>query len=495
MKNRWFRRMSSLLAVTLSVAGVFGSGMGEVVSAAEKRQPAPAAGSALTLCTYDEPVFTRVGEKMIVADAGDPDVAETPAQFYQIVQKHMVARDTAYTVTYKGSYEDIERSASAIIRKVGAIDDPKNSDDGDFLTGSVLHTGYSCSFNSTAARYNFTNAYTDTAEEVAAVNDAVKKALATLAVDGLSDVGKVKVIHDYVVNLLQYDRTLSDHSAYGGLVAKKHTTVCQGYALIMYKMLTEAGVPCKYVTGYAGENHAWNLVKMGNYWYALDATWDDPISSKPVLSYDYFLKGSKTIEKDHALDEDYTTYKLNTKDYSWKYMMQQAGDQVATSQTTREVMNAKVAVNRNDYCQTLEAMLDEAFGYADAGENQRALYDVYKGILEQIVAAIPYMQYYRLKTNDEELFAAFLESADNHISKNIVDPVMKYLDGDDILDDALDLAFEDFDVDELVELEDAELENLLSTYIYQCFNRKLNSYAKKYAADTVDAVVADLEGK
>ena len=176
-------------------------------------------------------------------------------------------------------------------------------------------------------------------------------------------------------------------------------------------------------------------------------------------------------------------------------MMQQAGDQVATSQTTREVMNAKVAVNRNDYCQTLEAMLDEAFGYADAGENQRALYDVYKGILEQIVAAIPYMQYYRLKTNDEELFAAFLESADNHISKNIVDPVMKYLDGDDILDDALDLAFEDFDVDELVELEDAELENLLSTYIYQCFNRKLNSYAKKYAADTVDAVVADLEGK
>ena len=55
------------------------------------------------------------------------------------------------------------------------------------------------------------------------------------------------------------------------------------------------------------EAHAWNYVKMDNgKWYAVDATWDDPIiiggSSAGVNRYQYFLKGSTTFFGNHKED-------------------------------------------------------------------------------------------------------------------------------------------------------------------------------------------------
>ena len=41
--------------------------------------------------------------------------------------------------------------------------------------------------------------------------------------------------------------------------------------------------PCVYVKG---KNHAWNMVKIGGYWYNVDVTWDDSRKDR----YYYFLK-------------------------------------------------------------------------------------------------------------------------------------------------------------------------------------------------------------
>lgn len=58
------------------------------------------------------------------------------------------------------------------------------------------------------------------------------------------------------------------------------------------------------------ENHAWNYVQIGNYWYAIDTTWDDPISSNGRVSesskYRYFLKGSNDMVKDHVPSSQFT---------------------------------------------------------------------------------------------------------------------------------------------------------------------------------------------
>ena len=73
----------------------------------------------------------------------------------------------------------------------------------------------------------------------------------------MNDFEKEKAVHDYVISHLAYDQSLVEHSAYGGLT--KGTTVCQGYALLTYRLLTEAGIENKIVEGHAGgQLHTWN---------------------------------------------------------------------------------------------------------------------------------------------------------------------------------------------------------------------------------------------
>lgn len=59
------------------------------------------------------------------------------------------------------------------------------------------------------------------------------------------------------------------------------------------------------------EKHAWNAVKIGEKWYLLDATWDDPvIVGRGIVPqstyYKYFLKGTNTFDKDHFLERRFT---------------------------------------------------------------------------------------------------------------------------------------------------------------------------------------------
>lgn len=63
--------------------------------------------------------------------------------------------------------------------------------------------------------------------------------------------------------------------------------VCESYARAFKVLCDRSGIPCVLVDGYArnaltaaGENHMWNYVKLDGAWYAVDVTWNDPISSK-----------------------------------------------------------------------------------------------------------------------------------------------------------------------------------------------------------------------
>jgi hypothetical protein len=59
--------------------------------------------------------------------------------------------------------------------------------------------------------------------------------------------------------------------------------------------LQQLNIPCYYVTGYAGQNHAWNIVKLDDGYYNVDATWDD---TNPA-TYDYFNCSDADYDKTH----------------------------------------------------------------------------------------------------------------------------------------------------------------------------------------------------
>lgn len=120
----------------------------------------------------------------------------------------------------------------------------------------------------------------------------------------------IKMVHDYIINNTEYDTTISKqniYNIYGTLVNKQ--SVCEGYAKSFKYIMDELGISCTLVIGRAtnsegkNENHAWNYVNLDGTWYAIDTTWDDPISATGWVSesskYKYFLKGSIDMSKDH----------------------------------------------------------------------------------------------------------------------------------------------------------------------------------------------------
>ena len=129
---------------------------------------------------------------------------------------------------------------------------------------------------------------------------------------------KVMYVHDWIVDNVTYDNNNSPNkdNIYGTFVNKN--VVCEGYAEGLKYLLDKLNIPCVlvYGTGYDengnSEAHAWNYVQMedGN-WYAVDATWDDPIyigsSNNPngnEYKHQYLLKGSKTFNVNHVSDGD-----------------------------------------------------------------------------------------------------------------------------------------------------------------------------------------------
>ena len=127
----------------------------------------------------------------------------------------------------------------------------------------------------------------------------------------------IKMVHDYLVENIEYDTSLSQsniYNVYGALV--KGRAVCEGYARSFKYLMDELGIPCTLVIGTGTnsqgqtENHAWNYVQLNGTWYAIDCTWDDPVSSTGYVSqssrYRYFLKGSNEFLQDHTPSGQFT---------------------------------------------------------------------------------------------------------------------------------------------------------------------------------------------
>ena len=130
---------------------------------------------------------------------------------------------------------------------------------------------------------------------------------------------KIKQIHDYLVDNLSYDQSLSGrniYNLYGVLVNK--SCVCEGYAKAFKYLMDEAGIDSVIVLGIGTnskgetENHSWNYVAIDGNWYAVDTTWDDPVIQcggilTSTYKYKYFLKGLASISKDHVANGQFTT--------------------------------------------------------------------------------------------------------------------------------------------------------------------------------------------
>lgn len=147
----------------------------------------------------------------------------------------------------------------------------------------------------------------------------LKKILINIVHDEMTDLEKVKAIHDYLVMNVVYDNELllkvgsgdSNIKYYHGfylegvLLDKK--AVCEGISKTFTALCNIEGIPCVTVEGYQSDNpngvgHAWNKVFVNNDWYIVDVTSDGTIinNSFEILTYKYFLIDDATYQKKYT---------------------------------------------------------------------------------------------------------------------------------------------------------------------------------------------------
>lgn len=155
--------------------------------------------------------------------------------------------------------------------------------------------------------------YRKTAPQEQLAFNAVESMAAAL--EGLSELEKAYAINQWLYLNVDYDYAHEkdkeyhqQYSDYGALIQK--IAVCQGFAISYYRIALASGLDAR-VTTSSEMRHAWNIVKVGDVYYELDATWDSnrrenntsPLSDLPV----FFLRGSTWwLNPDNAYS-DHTT--------------------------------------------------------------------------------------------------------------------------------------------------------------------------------------------
>lgn len=228
-------------------------------------------------------------------------------------------------ITEDSNYYNVVRSLFS-----QALEETGSPEEGDYLR--YQYGGYACSINysvnDSSYHYNltYTIRYYTTSEQEQQVTDEVSRILSELNLDGKTAYEKTEAVYRYLVSSVSYDYEHLDdteytlkYSAYAALIEK--TAICQGYAAALYRLMMEAGIPCRIIGGVAGSvNHAWNIVQQRGYWYNVDSTWDSE-ELNSFGSYSWFLLSdsnffSHTRDEQYRTDDFYRSYPMGTHNFN-----------------------------------------------------------------------------------------------------------------------------------------------------------------------------------
>ena len=257
------------------------------------------------------------------------------------LRKQMVSRETEINLNFPESWFTSHKDGLYwdLLYDAMKCDDSSTGQEGDALLYG--YAGCNVSY-STAGYIKYTMAYHSNAEQEAKLTEAVAVAMAKLQLNGLSEAKKITKIHDYICNHVDYEYNSKEeqiYTAYGALCTGK--AVCQGYAVLFYRLCKEAGLSVRIISGTGnGGPHAWNIVRIGSKYYNVDCTWD----GQDTATYNEFLLKSEADFSDHTRESwevagnhylDYTSAEFNAQypmtEKSWDESTTYAHSEEATS--------------------------------------------------------------------------------------------------------------------------------------------------------------------
>ncbi|PFL17679.1 S-layer protein [Bacillus cereus] len=229
--------------------------------------------------------------EIAVQDTGD---AALLAAFKNEVQTRINTYETNITLPYKTKNSNTEEVMNTLFNAYKEV-----ASKNEYTNYNRSNVSYGLS--GSPGNYTFTLkiTYRESKEQTEYVMKQAKAIVSSIIQTGMDDHEKVKAIHDYVVKHVSYDTSYKAYTAYEALANR--FAVCQGYTLLTYQLLKEAGIENHFVVGTGdGQPHAWNLVKIDNKWYHLDTTFDDPVPDvQGRVTYSYFNLSDEQIARNH----------------------------------------------------------------------------------------------------------------------------------------------------------------------------------------------------
>ena len=235
------------------------------------------------------------------------------------LRKQMVSRETEINLNFPESWFTSHKDGLYwdLLYDAMKCDESSTGQEGDALLYG--YAGCNVSY-STAGYIKYTMSYHSNAEQEAKLTEAVAVAMTKLQLNGLSEAKKIIKIHDYICNNVDYAYNSTEeqiYTAYGALCTGK--AVCQGYAVLFYRLCKEAGLSVRIISGTGnGGPHAWNIVRIGSKYYNMDCTWD----GQDAATYNEFLLKSEADFRDHTRESwpvagshclDYTSAEFNAQ--------------------------------------------------------------------------------------------------------------------------------------------------------------------------------------
>ncbi len=193
--------------------------------------------------------------------------------------------------------------------------------EGDYLLWQYVGWKGSAVLSSGNVLITYTVTYYTSYEQELEMDRAVADLLDSLQTTEKGTYDTICTLYNWITEHVTYDYdTLDDddyklkYTAYAALI--NGTAVCQGYSVLLYRLLLECGIDCRVITGKGnGEAHAWNIIRIEDLYYDADSTWDAGKSA-----YRYFLVCDANFAR-HVRGDDYSTgsfyeaYPMDDRDY------------------------------------------------------------------------------------------------------------------------------------------------------------------------------------
>lgn len=319
-------------------------------------------------------------------------LTEEEQRVYRELLKGIRAREKEFYLTISDD-DSIDRSYHAVLKDHPEIFWVHNRE-------KIYKTTYSDSDYCV-----FTPGYTYTDSEIDEIQTAMEQSfqeVRALIPEDAGDYEKVRIVYTYVIDHAQYQTGEDDQSIAG--VFWKKSAVCAGYAGAVQYLLERLDIPCIYVDGStkgSTEGHAWDIVKIGQEYYYVDATnGDQPdflngdaaqLEEHKTIIYDYLCPFPEEYEKTYTPSEELTVpactakdldfYVLNQgyfEDYSWqdiydycKMRMDNGaavvrfkfGSQEAFSEACQELLDDGVVQNVEQYYMKLHGLGQVEYHY------------------------------------------------------------------------------------------------------------------------------------